>query len=206
MGDRVWVFAQGCILAVPTQGQGSPCEHLSTLPIRTSPLAAVPPIPDTPGLQATPPQGSTWVGSEETSPCICELLPSGSTTRSPSTLASQASYRVTGDTDGAFSSLVTLGSSFTLGGKATEEETEEDGRPGGHRPRAGSSCRPLRWPRFFLSPVLQRGMCLAIRGLVFSRGHDEGPIPLPRPGGSSLSPPPWHGLGEGAGYTPLCEM
>lgn len=54
--------------------------------------------------------------SEETSPCICELLPSGSTM--PLTPASQASYRVTGDTDGAFSSLVTLGSSFTLGRKS----------------------------------------------------------------------------------------
>lgn len=53
---------------------------------------------------------------EETSPCICELLPSGSTM--PLTPASQASYRVTGDTDGAFSSLVTLGSSFTLGRKS----------------------------------------------------------------------------------------
>lgn len=38
--------------------------------------------------------------------------------RTPCPSRSRASYRVSGDTDGAFSSLVTLGSSFTLGRKS----------------------------------------------------------------------------------------
>lgn len=135
-------------------------------PVSTGPPCQFVPAPWPPSPQPQTPQVSRPHPHKEAPGLAVKRPPPASVSCShlaaprphPPTPASQASYRVTGDTNGAFSSLVTLGSSFTLGGKATEEEMEEDGCPGGHQLRSGGSCHPLWWPRFFLSPVLQWGM------------------------------------------------